>query len=106
MAEFKFYHEWHGDRYLELHDHHTIWKINKDFSLDDYADAVCLCRLEMQNHFKDLIIHQLGRSGRHICVDDTPVNRRRYRHLVAYAEKLERKIIDYFNNEYELENEE
>lgn len=43
MTEFKFYHEWNGDRYLELHDHHTIWKINKPFNESDYEDEVSIC---------------------------------------------------------------
>lgn len=103
MAEFKFYHEWNGDRYLELHDHHTVWKINKDFNWDDYNLEVHLYRLNMEQHFKDLTVYILGRSGRHICVEDTPINRRRYKCLVAYAENLEKILIDYFNNDYVLE---
>lgn len=98
---FKFY-----DGYLELHDHHTIWDINKEFSYNDYADAICSARLDMQEHFKDLKVYYLGRSGRHVCVDDTPVNRRRYHVLVEYAKKAEQKVIDFFNNEYEIEDEE
>lgn len=103
MADVKFYHEWNGDKYLQLHDNHTIWKINKDFKWDDYNEEVYLCKLNMEQYFKDLTIYQLGRSGRHICVEDTPINRRRYKHLVAYAEKLEQELIEYFNNEYEME---
>ena len=106
MAEFKFYHEWNGNRYLELHDHHTVWRINKDFLWDDYNDTVRLCTLDMEQHFKGLTIHLIGRGGRHVCVEDMPINRRRYKHLVVYAEKLEQKLIDYFNNEYEMDEEE
>ncbi len=105
MTSFKFYND-NGRQYLELHDHHTIWAINKPFGLDDYADAICSARLDMQSHFKDLKVYYLGRSGRHVCVDDTPVNRRRYHVLVEYAKKLEQGVIDYFNNEYEMEDEE
>jgi hypothetical protein len=106
MTEFKFYHEWHGDQYLELHANHTVWKINKEFSWDDYNAEVDICILNMQYHFKDLTVYQLGRSGRHICVEDTPINRRRYKHLVAYAEKLEQELVNYFNNFYVMNEEE
>ena len=105
MARLKFYND-NGKQCLELHDHHTIWSINKEFSLNDYADAICAARLDMQDHFKDLQVYYLGRSGRHVCVDDTPVNRRRYHVLVEYAKKLEQGVIYYFNNEYEMEDEE
>ena len=103
MTNFKFYHDWGGGVYLELHDHHTLWKIHKEFDLNDYEAEVFLLILELENHFKDLDVVQLGRSGRHICVEDTPVNRRRYKHLVAYAERLEQELIDYFNNYYVME---
>lgn len=103
MEKFKFYHEYHGDRYLELHDHHTIWAINKPFNESDYEEEVSICLWNLEQHFKNLKVYALGRSGRHICVDDTPVNRRRYKHLVTYAEKLEQWLINYFNNFYEME---
>lgn len=100
MVKFEFY-----DGYLELHDNHTLWHINKDISINDYADQVTLRRMQMEEHFKDLEIYLLGRTGRHVCVEDTPVNRRRYACLVEYADRLENDLIDYFNNEYEYEQE-
>lgn len=103
MTDFKFYQEWNGDRYLELHDNHTIWNINKDFDLNDYESEVLIATLVMESYFKGLQIYQLGRSGRHICVEDTPINRRRYKHLVVRAKQLEEDLINYFNNEYEME---
>ena len=102
---FKFYIDG-SNQYLELHDHHTIWSINKEFSYNDYADAICCARMDMESHFKNLKVYYLGRSGRHVCVEDTPVNRRRYQVLVECAKKMEQKVIDYFNNEYEMEDEE
>jgi hypothetical protein len=99
--EFKFY-----EGYLQLHDNHTICSINKPFSYNDYADMICCARLDMQDHFKGLKVYYLGRSDRHVCVEDTPVNRRRYHVLVEYAKKKEQDVIDYFNNEYEMEDEE
>lgn len=103
MSEFKFYQEWHGKSYLELHDNHTIWNINKDFRWEVYEDQVRWACFEMEKHYKNLEIYLLGRSGRHVCVEDTPTNRRRYQQLVEYAKKSEQELIDYFNNEYETE---
>lgn len=99
MKNFKLY-----DGYLELHDNHTLWSINKDFDYEYYENVVYWACTEMERHYKDITIYLLGRSGRHVCVEDTPVNRRRYPRLVKYAKKLEQEIIDYFNNEYELED--
>lgn len=101
MENLKFYH-YEGVQYLELHDNRTLNYINKPFSYNDYADAICAARLHMNEHF-GLNVYYLGRSGRHVCVDDTPANRDRYNSLVEHAIKWEREIIDYFNNEYEYE---
>lgn len=98
MTNFKFY-----DGYLELHDHHTLWDIDKEFYYEDYENAVHLACIEMEHHYKDLTVYLLGRSGRHVCVEDTPTNRRRYQQLIEYAKKSEKEIIDYFNNEYKME---
>ena len=98
MADFKFY-----DGYLELHDNHTMWNINKHFHWEDYESVVHLACIDMERHYKDLEILLLGRSGRHVCVEDTLINRRRYQHLVDYAKKVEQEIIHYFNNEYKME---
>ena len=98
MTNFKFY-----DGYLELHDNHTLLDINKDFQYEDYENAVHLACIDMERHYKDLTVYLLGRSGRHVCVEDIPVNRRRYQQLVEYAKKSEQELIDYFNNEYEME---
>lgn len=99
MKNFKFYKEWNGNTYLELHCNHTLWKINKPFNFENYEFEVLNAIFTMKNHFKDLEVLQLGRSGRHICVLDTPTNRKRYKSLVQYAEQLEQNIIDYFNKE-------
>lgn len=88
--------------YLELHDNHTIWKIEVPFDWDEYGCVLTELIRDMENKYKDLEIYTLGRSGRHICVNDTPVNRRRYKYLVEYALKLEQKLINYFNNKEEM----
>lgn len=103
MANYKFYDNYNDGRYLELHDNHTLWKISVDVPEKRYNDEIELLIWDMERHYKDLKVFMLGRSGRHICVEDTPANRRRYRHLVSYAEKLEQEIVDYFNNEYKGE---
>lgn len=103
--DFKFYREYNGKTYLELHDNHTMWNINKNFPWEVYEYQVRWACYEMEKHYKDLEIFLLGRSGRHVCVEDTPINRRRYQQLIEYATKLEQEIIDYFNNKYELDDE-
>ena len=86
---------------LQLSDEHTLWKINNGVN-DEYYYMV-------ENGLHDLTrkfgtqFYALGRSGRHICVDDTPKNRKRYGKMVAAVEDAERSIIDFFNSERSLD---
>jgi hypothetical protein len=86
---------------LQLSDEHTLWKI-KNGANDEYYYMV-------ENGLDGLTrkfgtqFYALGRSGRHICVDDTPENRKRYGKMVAAVEEVERSIIDLFNGERSLD---
>lgn len=79
---------------LELSDNHTWWEINNPLVTDDIFDFYVDFYLELvRSHYKDLEIGLYGRSGRHVCIKDTPKNRRRYlavqkRFLAAEAEMV------------------
>lgn len=92
---------WNEDnkQYLELNDNHTLWYINcKDFDEYEYEFIVSQAIKAMEKKHKNLKVYLLGRSGRHVCVEDTPVNRRRYLKLIKTAVEQERWVIDWFNN--------
>lgn len=92
-----------GGILLELHSERTINKIDKNFLAMDYEEKIEEAIFIMESHFKNLEVLIRGRGGRHICVKDTPVNRRRYNNLVIFAKKLEQNLVNYFNNEYVME---
>lgn len=97
--KYVFYHEWRGHNYLQLHDHHTLWDINcENLDWDEYEFIVSQAIRAMEEKHKNLKVYLLGRSGRHVCVEDTPVNRRRYQSLVNTAMEQEQWVIDWFNN--------
>lgn len=60
---------------------------------DPHGDAYNYCvglAVEAFEHDMGVKVFQLGRSGRHICVEDTPKNRKRYvvlRHAAITAAK-------------------
>lgn len=69
--EVKFYTDY--NRYLELSDNHTLWNIDipsgAEFNDEDYS----FMYTEALEHLQDEIgvdVFGLGRSGRHICVED------------------------------------
>ena len=111
IKDFEYYHEYPGNKYLQLMDNHTLWKfnnINYDILTEEekekasiyqsfdvtYADILEIMTQKFESHFKNVELFCLGRSGRHICVEDTAINRRRYHNLCNYAEKLEQELID------------
>lgn len=99
INNYDFYHDWNGPTYLQLHANRTLWDIHcKDLDLDEYGFFVNQAIITMENKYKNLKIYLLGRSGRHVCVEDNSTNRRRYQGLVNTALKLEQEIINIFNN--------
>lgn len=76
---------------LELTAEHVYWKFyNPRFTDDPCFDDIY--RMMVQDEIDDFKkkfgqdIYLLGRSGRHVCVDDTPENRERYFEMQSEAE--------------------
>jgi len=43
-------------------------------------------------------IYMLGRSGRHICVENTPKNRQSYYRMCATVKRLQNWLVTEYNN--------
>ncbi len=65
--------------------------------MEMYNVVVGIAIDKLEEHFKDLTVYCEGRSGRHICIDDTPINRRRFSAVQEYALRLEKAVIQYCN---------
>ena len=93
LKTIKFY-----DGYIELNDEHTLWKINtENITEDEYANLVD----SYAGYFKydtGCDLYFLGRSGRHVCVDDTFDNIVNYDFLRNTQMNLEQDMIDEINN--------
>jgi len=106
--DIKYYSEYNGSDYIQLSDNHTIWKLDSlDMSVDDdtaedmdylyYSLVYSACQKFQEKSGVEVFL--LGRSGRHVCVEDTDQNRRRYRSLCNLQSKLEKWVIDTYNKE-------
>jgi hypothetical protein len=89
------YREHNGPYYLELHalrapvgDYHPDYQENAAY---DDAVAWAIKDFEFANQIE---LFCLGRSGRHICIADTPRNRRRYASLRRKAIAAARAMWD------------
>lgn len=97
METIKFY-----ENYIELHDEHTFWKLNNENIKceEDFIDIINYLMELINDLFRKKFnteLYGLGRSGRHICVEDNEYNRRHYKSMRRYALKLEKIFVDKFN---------
>jgi hypothetical protein len=84
--------------YLELHANHTVWKLDNEHTDDDLYCWTVEAAVERFEDETGVPLFMLGRSGRHICVEDTAENSRKYQYLRNKALKLEKEVVDTFNN--------
>lgn len=85
------YREHNGPCYLELHALRApVGGYREEFqtsasSVGDPYDFAVQHAIRMFEEENAIEIYQLGRSGRHICIEDTPRNRKRYASLQRKA---------------------
>lgn len=75
------------DGYLELHalrapTGNYLPELQENSELYDAIVSEEICMFEQDNAVE---LFMLGRSGRHVCIEDTPQNRRRYARLQRKA---------------------
>lgn len=94
------------DKYIELSDKRIMWNLYNDKISQETADILYNSLVEnaFWAFFEIYGTHfvQLGRSGRHICVENTPKNRQNYCRMVKTIERLQREIINKFNSATEI----
>ena len=101
-TKIKFYKNIYGDDkvYIELHDNRTLYKVVIQSNED--AEWYQHCVLEAARKFKERTgrnIYALGRSARHICVEETDENMKQYRYLKSVALALEKEVIKKYREE-------
>lgn len=84
--------------YLELHQNYTMWELNNDKLSDEDYNLLVEDAVRVFEDETGVKLYGLGRMGRHICVEDTPENSRKYQYLKKKALGLEKWVIDTFNN--------
>lgn len=81
-----------GEAMLELHDEHTLWKVRGDIEDEDYGLIVeDLCGAFQGE--TGVQVGCFGRSGRHVCIPDTPMNRLNYGRYRKLALAMEAECV-------------
>jgi hypothetical protein len=90
------------ETYLELHAQHVEWQLdNPKIAVEDFADLWGQIVTDAIEEFESIThteMYLLGRSGRHVCVADTPENSRRYGYLQRVALRLKEQCVAEFNS--------
>lgn len=82
---------------LELNKNHTFWKLDTDKSETEIY-IILEDKLAEFEQKSGVEIFALGRSGRHICIENTFENALNYYKLKDLQEKLEEEFIEQVNN--------
>ena len=99
--EVKFYTD--DTRYLELSDNHTLWSINipegAEFNDEDYSFMYNTALEHLQDEI-GVEVFGLGRSGRHICVEDNFRNLTQLDKFKEAQDKWEDWLIETVENSF------
>ena len=83
---------------LELSDRHVLWDIVCDnFDEDLYWISVESAARRFMTQF-GVPVYIVGRSGRHVVVEDNCENRKWYCRMVEYVREKQDELIEEWNN--------
>lgn len=107
LSNVKFYTD--HNRYLELNDNHTLYNIEvpegKQLDLETYQAIVDLGLQSLEEKI-NTSVYALGRSGRHICIDDTFNNLVNYSQYQTEQKECEAWVIQQVEKEFNNEENE
>lgn len=83
---------------LELSDRRVLWNITCDnFDEDLYWISAESAARRFMTQF-GVPVYIVGRSGRHVVVEDNRENRKWYRRMVEYVREKQDELIEAWNN--------
>lgn len=98
MSHSYYYSEGLNQQVLELSDRHVWWDIttynvhDNDIT-ESFLEWICNKFAAIFKEHYHTEVYFCGRSGRHVCVEDTAVNRRNYPYMCKAVEIMQRLII-------------
>lgn len=101
MIESIEYYEDTRNKYIQLSDNRTMYELNSDVEItfDQYSSLVETFLQRLQDEI-NVTVYALGRSGRHICIDNTFDNALNYNKYVEAQSKYEQEMINYINENF------
>ena len=92
------YREWNDNtEYLELHANRTARRLDNECATEDDWYSIVEPTIEVLQGVIGTPVYLLGRSGRHVCIEDNVRNRLNYWNWRRYALLYEQDAINEFN---------
>lgn len=84
--------------YIQLSDNQTVYELtNEEKPVEEWYSIVNSKEVEFENE-TDTKLYFLGRSARHVCVDNNVHNLLNYDSLCEIQERLEKEAVEEFNS--------
>ena len=86
---------------LELSDDRILWNVRMNDD-SDYESWDVLVKNEIRKFMTQfgVPVYVLGRTGRHVCVEDSKSNRDWYRRMRDYVNDAQKRMIAGWNDEH------
>jgi len=98
-----YYSDGYGEELIQLSDEHIYWYIK--YAEDDTDFDYEMFIRDLIEEFFDIYETDLiltGRSGRHVCVKDTPDNRRRLMNMQRTVWRMQNDILKRFDDGWRI----
>lgn len=83
---------------LQLSDERLLWKIENDNFDETKWNLYCQDLVDSFEETYNTEIYLLGRSGRHVCVDNTVENKLRFYDMQKTVEDMQKELVYEFSN--------
>lgn len=98
-VEHEYYDHENREYMLQLNDNHTIWELNGEKFDDEGYTRLCQEAAKTFQEETGTELYFCGRSARHVCVEPTYDNCMNFDYLQEVQERLERGVIDAYNQD-------
>lgn len=95
-----YYSDSYREDLIELSDEHILWYVKFANDSEYDCDYMNMCRelaLEFEEIYGTSLIYT-GRSGRHVCVKNTPDNRRNLMNMQRTVRRMQNEVLKRFDD--------
>ena len=99
-----YYSDGYHEDLIELSDEHILWHVKFASDAEYDFDYMLLCQ-QLALEFKEIYGTDLiyaGRSGRHVCVEDTPDNRRQLMNMQRTIWRMQNEVLKRFDDGWRI----